>query len=378
MPVTAAPYRIERLLLPDALESPDAGNFLEFSRLSDALVLETWGNLDRATPARARLRYWRDDAYKRLQLFFVRDGGRMVARSWVRYELQDNLGSALVHVDVLDEFAGRGIGRALLDHAEALAAADGRTVLMTFTEHPADFDADGPDVLRPATGTGALPASARAVRFAQEAGYQLEQVERFSSLAVPPAPGLLDALEREAQARAEPYELVTWTDHCPEEYVEQLAVLMSRMSTDAPTGGLSYDEETWDAARVRHVEDTWTQAGNISLVTAARHRDRNELAAYTVLELAPGKPWLADQDDTLVAASHRGHRLGMLVKIRNLRRLLAEYPAVERVNTFNAAENDHMLAINVALGFRPAGYDGEWQRTVDAAVEGVEGSGARR
>lgn len=376
--MTAAPYRIERLLLPDALESPDAGNFLEFSRLSDALVLETWGNLDRATPAGARLRYWRDDAYKRLQLFFVRDGGRMVARSWVRYELQDNLGSALVHVDVLDEFAGRGIGRALLDHAEALAAADGRTVLMTFTEHPADFDADGPDVLRPATGTGALPASARAVRFAQEAGYQLEQVERFSSLAVPPAPGLLDALEREAQARAEPYELVTWTDHCPEEYVEQLAVLMSRMSTDAPTGGLSYDEETWDAARVRHVEDTWTQAGNISLVTAARHRDRNELAAYTVLELAPGKPWLADQDDTLVAASHRGHRLGMLVKIRNLRRLLAEYPAVERVNTFNAAENDHMLAINVALGFRPAGYDGEWQRTVDAAVEGVEGSGARR
>ena len=67
----------------------------------------------------------------------------------------------------------------------------------------------------------------------------------------------------------------------------------------------------------------------------------------------------------------------MLVKIRNLRRLLAEYPAVERVITFNAAENDHMLAINVALGFRPAGYDGEWQRTVDAAGEGWSGSGAR-
>ncbi|MET4134001.1 GNAT family N-acetyltransferase [Pseudarthrobacter sp. PvP090] len=368
--MTAPPYCIERLLLPDALESPDAGNFLEFSKLSDALVLETWGNLDRATPPGARLRYWRDDAYKRMQLFFVRDGGRMVARSWIRYELQENLGSALVHVDVLKDFTGRGIGRTLLAHAEALAAADGRTVLMSFTEHPADFDAEGPDVLCPATGTGALPASARAVRFAQEAGYQLEQVERFSSLAMPPAPAMLDALEREALARAEAYELVTWTDHCPEEYVEQLAVLMSRMSTDAPTGGLSYDEETWDAARVRHVEDTWTQAGNISLVTAARHRDSNELAAYTVLELAPSKPWLADQDDTLVAASHRGHRLGMLVKIRNLRRLLAEYPAVERVNTFNAAENDHMLAINVALGFRAAGYDGEWQRTVDAAVRG--------
>ena len=41
----------------------------------------------------------------------------------------------------------------------------------------------------------------------------------------------------------------------------------------------------------------------------------------------------------------------MLVKIRNLRRLLADYPAVERVITFNAAENEHMLAINIALGF---------------------------
>lgn len=52
----------------------------------------------------------------------------------------------------------------------------------------------------------------------------------------------------------------------------------------------------------------------------------------------------------------------MLVKILNLRRLEGERPSVERILTFNAAENEHMLAINVALGFRPAGYSGEWQR----------------
>ena len=362
--MTTAPYLIEPLILPEALDSADAGDFLAFSELSDALVMETWGNLDRATPPGARLRYWRDDAYSRTQLFFVRVDGRMVARSWIECALQENLGSAFIHVGVLNDYTGRGIGRTLLAQVESLAVADGRTVLMTFTEHPADFDAEGPDVLTPATGTGALPAAARAVRFAQQAGYQLEQVERFSSLSMPPDAAVLDALEREALAKAEPYELLAWTDRCPDEYVEQLAVLMSRMSTDAPTGGLSYDEETWDVARVRHVENIWKQAGNVSLVTAARHRERGELAAYSVLELAPGKPWLADQDDTLVAASHRGHRLGMLVKILNLRRLLAGYPAVERVTTFNAAENDHMLAINVALGFRPAGWDGEWQRVV--------------
>jgi hypothetical protein len=52
----------------------------------------------------------------------------------------------------------------------------------------------------------------------------------------------------------------------------------------------------------------------------------------------------------------------MLVKVLNLRRMMEARPSVERILTFNAAENDHMLAINIALGFRPAGYDGEWQR----------------
>ena len=144
---------------------------------------------------------------------------------------------------------------------------------------------------------------------------------------------------------------------------------MSRMSTDAPSGALSYEPEIWDVARVRHVEDTWRRAGQSSLVVAARHRASGELAAYTVLQTTADKPWLANQDDTLVAVGHRGHRLGMLIKIRNLRLLRESYPAVRRVLTYNAAENDHMLGINIALGFKPAGYDGEWQRTAAAAGE---------
>ena len=367
--MTAAPYLIEPLHLPETIDAPDAAEFLEFGRLCDALTLETWGSLDRATAPGARLRYWRDNAYTRMRIFFARVDGTMVAKSWIRFEQQENLGSALLHVAVLKAYTGRGIGRALLDHAQSLAAATGRTVLMSFTEHPADFDADGPDVMTPLTGTGALPTAARGVRFAAAAGYRLEQVERFSSLDVAAALPGLDRLERDAQIKAAGYELLCWTDHCPGEYVAQLAALMSRMSTDAPTGGLSYDEETWDVARVRHVEDTWQQAGNVSVVAAARHRQSGELAAYSVLELAPSKPWLAEQDDTLVAAGHRGHRLGMLVKIANLRRL-AGYPEVQRVTTFNAAENGHMLAINVALGFRPAGWDGEWQRSVAAEAVG--------
>ena len=234
---------------------------------------------------------------------------------------------ALLHVHVLADFSGRGIGSALLRHAEALALAEGRTILQSYTEHPADFDPGGPGLVQPATGSGALPAAAPGVRFALRAGYRLEQVERFSTLALPPPATVLDALEHDALARAgETYELLHWTDRCPDALAGELAALMARMSTDVPSGGLNYEEETWDVARLRDLEDTWKQAGQTSLIAAARHRASGALAAYSVLQVSAGKPWLASQEDTLVAAGHRGHRLGMLVKILNLRRLRAAHP----------------------------------------------------
>jgi hypothetical protein len=79
-------------------------------------------------------------------------------------------------------------------------------------------------------------------------------VTRFSALDMPPSEEALDALERDAYSVAgDRYELLGWTDSCPDEYVDQLAVLMSRMSTDSPAGALHYDPEVWDAKRVRHV-----------------------------------------------------------------------------------------------------------------------------
>ncbi|WP_247041873.1 GNAT family N-acetyltransferase [Arthrobacter rhizosphaerae] len=361
--MTSPPYLIEPLVLPASLEHPDAEEFLEFNALTDARVLETWGNLDRATPPAARLEAWRDDSYKQFRMYFIRNEGTMVARSWIWFPLKENLGDALVRVDVLNAFEGKGMGQQLLRHAETLAAERGRRTLQSFTEHPAAFDPDGPGLLKPATRTGGVPANDRPVRFALAAGYRLEQVARFSALDMPPAEATLAALEAQAWSVAgDQYELLGWKDRCPEEYLDQLSVLMGRMSIDAPAGGLHIEAADWDAVRVRHVEDTWKLSGKESFVAAAMHKDTGELAAYSVLQFSRAKPWMADQDDTLVAKAHRGHRLGMLVKIHNLRSLMAAHTSVERVLTFNAAENEHMLAINVALGFLPAGYDGEWQR----------------
>jgi hypothetical protein len=70
----------------------------------------------------------------------------------------------------------------------------------------------------------------------------------------------------------------------------------------------------------------------------------------------------AYQYDTLVVGAHRGNGLGMLVKLANLVRLAETSPERTVVYTWNADENEHMLAINIALGFRRCGLEAVWQR----------------
>ncbi|WP_407320279.1 hypothetical protein UQW22_07455 [Isoptericola halotolerans] len=55
----------------------------------------------------------------------------------------------------------------------------------------------------------------------------------------------------------------------------------------------------------------------------------------------------------------------MLVEALNLRALARTHPSVRRVRTWNAEENEHMLAIDVALGFRPEGGSATMRLTPD-------------
>jgi GNAT superfamily N-acetyltransferase len=358
--VFAAEAGIHELHLPASLDAPDAGEFLEYCEVLDAMLLDLWGHLDLAASLPARLAGWADNDYRRLRNFYLRLEGRIVGRGFVELSLKDNLNSAWLRVDVARAYRRRGLGTRMLEHLEAVAREEGRHVLMA-SSGERERPEYGTDVVASPVGSGTVPRRAPGTRFALRHGYSLAQATRYSTLVLDDA-GDWAPLMAEAESASRDYGLVAWSNSCPEELVDQFAVLMGRMSTDAPVGGLDYEAETWDRARVRTLEKEAADEGQDCLVVAARLRESGTLGGYTALYVDPLKPWLAEQDDTLVAAGHRGHRLGMRLKIANLRRLKQEFPRVERVTTMNAEENSYMLAINVALGFTPSGVYGEWQK----------------
>ena len=275
--------------------------------------------------------------------------------------LQDNTAWAYVGASVRPAHRGRGIGTALYDEALRVAREHGRTTLMAETDHRAEPPV-GPGARTATTGSGRVPADDPGVRFLTARGWTLEQVERRSVLDLPVAPDVLERFRAEAAQVADgEYRVVAWGDRVPQEWVAQAAALYTEMSVAPPLGGLDYEQDVWDAARVRDHEDTHEARGTHAWTVAAEHVPTGRLVGYTRLMEIPPVAHLVHQDDTLVAQGHRGHRLGMLLKAVNLQRLAAARPGAQRVDTWNAEENEHMLAINVALGFRPAGCSGAWQ-----------------
>ncbi|WP_425955354.1 GNAT family N-acetyltransferase [Xylanimonas sp. McL0601] len=347
-------------------EDPDGWAHRGLERVSRAVTVERDGHDDvawRAIDSATDLAHQEDEERTLLLAVddAVVDGSPESVLGWVRVDRQTtaNQHAAWVHVEVHPGHRGRGVGSALLARGEQVAARAGRGTLQgeaSFAEV-----VDGPQLPAP-TGSGKAPARAPGVRFALAHGYELVQVDRRSTLATPVPPQRLDALEADAVPHADDYRLHAWHGELPEQWLDAFALLETRMSTDAPMGKLDFREDVWDAERVRRSHTALAESGHDFVITAAEHVATRELAAMTMLTWHRDPDAYAFQWDTIVLKPHRGRRLGMLVKSANLRRLAELRPGTLRVHTWNAEENDHMLAINVALGFRPAGGAAMFQK----------------
>jgi RimJ/RimL family protein N-acetyltransferase len=66
----------------------------------------------------------------------------------------------------------------------------------------------------------------------------------------------------------------------------------------------------------------------------------------------PLRPEVGGQADTAVARQHRGHRLGLLLKIDMMRWLADVEPQLKIIETWNNVDNNFMINVNEALGYR--------------------------
>ena len=218
--------------------------------------------------------------------------------------------------------------------------------------------------LTPPTGFGSVAVNHADTRFLLQRGYRLEQVERASRLALP-VDGLGTRLADAKSASGPDYALRYWEGRTPERWLEGVAQLATRMSTDAPSAGLEEPEDIWTVERVIESDDRNARLNpRRRVVAAVEHHPSGGLVGFTVLSVPQqlGRP--VDQYATLVMREHRGHRLGMLLKVANLAHLERVAPGHPSVVTFNAEENRHMLDVNEAVGFELIASESAWRRNL--------------
>jgi RimJ/RimL family protein N-acetyltransferase len=179
-------------------------------------------------------------------------------------------------------------------------------------------------------------------------------------------PGRLADLTVLAGRRASGYSLQSWSGMAAEPDVDQLAAVIEAIA-DAPRPG-SMKAEQWDAARVRADEARSLALGLTVHSIAARHDQSGELAALTQVCIDPLLPGWAFQLLTVVARRHRGHRLGLLVKVAMHRLLVEQRLGVRRIMTTNEASNQPMIGINEQLGYRITDTFASWELPVADAL----------
>ncbi|GAB3851287.1 GNAT family N-acetyltransferase [Nocardioides maradonensis] len=279
------------------------------------------------------------------ELFAARLGDEIVGVALAWYPLLDNLSSVDVELAVPHEHRRNGYGTRLLAAVEEAATARGRTTVTSLTSWRVDDPA----------GEAGSPGA----RFAARHGYAIGLGDVQRELALPVDDGVLASLAAEAAEHTQGYEIRTWVGAIPEDLLQSHVELSSRLNTEAPQGEMEWENESTDLDAARD-QDRFHEACGRAMYRAVALDPAGTVVAYSDLALAEHDPSWVFQWGTLVDPAHRGHRLGLAVKVANLQQLQRDpRTAGRRVATWNAGVNDHMIAINERLGFQVTCHGGE-------------------
>ncbi len=179
--------------------------------------------------------------------------------------------------------------------------------------------------------------------------------------------GHLTGLRRQAESAAHGYSLLCWDGPVPAEHLAGVAAVNRAVAADIPHSE-GHEPQRWDPERVRQTDRREAVQGLRSHTVVARSAATGELAGLSHLSIDPANPAWGYQELTAVVREHRGHRLGLLVKVVMMDLLAEREPQLTTLITDNAAENRHMIAINDELGFGLLDRWASWEIEVQSVL----------
>ncbi|WP_168801672.1 GNAT family N-acetyltransferase [Glycomyces buryatensis] len=281
----------------------------------------------------------------------LRDG-KVVGTFRTMFPNRENKHFGMASLTVHPEHRRQGIGTSMLERFLQLARAESRTEVsldthVTWEDGPARSEA-GAEFLKKHGFTLALTSVNR----------------RCLTDAMAPEDEQT-LMDKSVAAAGDEYEIISWTGRTPPELVDTMCRIDSMILSEVPLGELNLEPEVVDP-ELKEAKAVRNEAlGVLPLQTVARHRASGEVVANTILgvfddtEYTDGFQWI-----TIVDPAHRGHRLGTLIKLVNLRLLREQHPHVRRIWTDNADVNAHMIDINVKMGFESVDALAEMQRKI--------------
>lgn len=273
------------------------------------------------------------------------DGDRVVAISWLEVNDVDNTHTVRGSFFVRPDVRRLGHGRRAIAETEQYARELGRReVVISASEGRHNLGA-GPNR-----------------SFAPRLGYTLLDEAARRDISWPRPTGELDRLEAQWLPRSSGYRIESWPAPSPDTALDDLAYLAGIMPVEAPRGELEIEPEEWDAERFRAYEQRADNMGRHLFVAVARHEASGRIVAFSQLTCSRTQPDTAYQWDTLVTRAHRGHKLGALMKIANMRQLERSGLPTERITTFNSVANAPMISVNDELGAEVAGAYVDWRK----------------
>ena len=273
----------------------------------------------------ARARYSSPSPERRTTLLVARDGEEPVGAAILMFPVHDNPHLAYAEAWVPPEHRRRGVGTALAVEMEARTVADGREVVLAeATTRPGERSA-GQD-------------------FAERLGYAVANRERIKTCSLADTRDRWPALQAEADAALGDYRIESWDTFGPD------ARLLSGFYAEIPTGDMALEDSEWTPERLNAAYERMASTGSHLFAAAAVAPD-GTVVGLSDLRVDEASPATGFVGVTIVESAHRGHRLGLSMKLAVARRAVETLPACERITTGNAETNEQMSAINDRLGF---------------------------